>query len=317
MVILDEFVSPVTNGKLKISDCKITVANQLPFAFLKLELKLYQENGKIQSGSVTPQFYNTYISSQPKHLTISFNGFPISNMFEDSGYYVNNEMTIRLPISIQALNYIEKNRKDDVTLTVSYNFIYWENNSNNKSIRDYETNGVIVFPIKFSSSEWLKILKDLGYKNIISIEMETPDINEPKLKGFNEVTDLLEKANNELLNYSTPDYIISDLRSAWDKMDGYILTFNKDIKNYIDSKSKKEDNQPTKDERIESINKSIGAYLNSIRLMKESIDKFVQIGPHKEIYHSTREDALLAFRLTVSLMSYYSGILKRISEEVK
>jgi hypothetical protein len=97
-------------------------------------------------------------------------------------------------------------------------------------------------------------------------------------------------------------------------MDGFVLEFNNEIKNYINSKSKKEDKQPTKDERVESINKSIESYLNSIRLMKESIDKFVQIGPHKEIYNSTREDALLAFRLTVSLMSYYSGILKRISD---
>lgn len=315
MVILGDFTSPFTGGKLKVRDCKITAASQVPFAFLKLELNFCQDSGKIQTSSVPVQSIPTYISTRPEHLTISFNGFPISNRYENTDFNVIDSMSTLMPISTEALNYIEKNRKDDVILMVSFNFIYTENRSSPiKSIREYETNGTISFPIKFSSSEWLKILKDLGYKNIISVEIETPNINQPKLKGFNEVTELLDKANTELLNYSNPDHIISDLRSAWDKMDGFVLEFNNEIKNYINSKSKKEDKQPTKDERVESINKSIESYLNSIRLMKESIDKFVQIGPHKEIYHSTREDALLAFRLTVSLMSYYSSILNELNK---
>jgi hypothetical protein len=66
---------------------------------------------------------------------------------------------------------------------------------------------------------------------------------------------------------------------------------------------------------METIHIAIKEYLKSINQLKKTIDKFTQIGPHRETYHSTMEDAEVAFRLTTSLIAYYSNLLSRISKD--
>ena len=66
---------------------------------------------------------------------------------------------------------------------------------------------------------------------------------------------------------------------------------------------------------MEAIHFAIKEYLKSINQLKKTIDKFTQIGPHRETYHSTIEDAELAFRLTTSLIAYYSKLLSKISTD--
>ena len=299
-------------GKLRIlNDPQFKVKSKLPWCDLNTQLSVAISNGETKINSK-----DTYISYTLSNVSLSiyFNDVLITHSAPVPGplhALQNGQLLFDNIFNTLNLIYIESLRNGDISFRFTISGYYSSTIGDTNYYESVSPQDIFSVSIvkKFSEREWLKLLSEMGYgeKMVIAID-------KPKLEGYHEVLEFIEKANEGLLNNNNPDYIISDLRSAWDKLDVYILKFNKDLKNYINSKSKKEDNQPTKDERVESINKSIESYLDSIRLMKESIDKFVQIGPHKEIYHSTREDAVLAFRLTVSLMSYYSSILKKIAD---
>ena len=300
------------NGKLKIlNEPQCKVKSRLPWCDLNTQLNVAISNSEREIDG--KDVYISYILSNIS-LSIYFNDILISVSAPVPGplYALQNgQLLFDNIFNTLNLMYIESLRGGDISFRFIISGYYSSTSGDTNYYQSVSPQDIFSVSIikKFSEREWLKLLSEMGYgeKMVIAIDR-------PKLEGYHEVLEFIEKANDGLLNNNNPDYIISDLRSAWDKLDVYILKFNKDLKNYINSKSKKEDNQPAKDERIENINNSVKYYLDSIKLMKESIDKFVQIGPHKEIYHSTREDALLAFRLTVSLMAYYSGILKRISD---
>ena len=302
------------NGKLQIlNEPKFTVKSKLPWCDLNTQLTMQIKNGEI----TTPNNIKIDVpyTLNGALLSIYFNNvlISVSPLFIGPIFSSNIEtLTFDNIFDTFNLMHIESIRNGDISfkflISGHYSWIPTDPNylPPGSSIDSFS----ISLTQKFSEREWLKLLSEMGYgeKMVIAIDR-------PKLEGYHEVLEFIDKANDGLMNNDNPDYIITDLRSAWDKMDVFILQFNKAIKDYINNKSKKEDKQPTKDERVENINKSIEGYLNSITAMKEAIDKFVQIGPHKEIYHSTREDALLAFRLTVSLMSYYSGILSEITKK--
>ncbi len=300
------------NGKLQIlNEPKFKVTSELPWCNLNTEFQIFVQNGETEINN--NKFYFSYNIS---HLSLSIYLdnilISVSSVVPRTFYLGNSTLTFDNIFNIFNLMHIESKRKDDILFRflISGHYSSIPQSTNNSEIYSSEDLFSINITQKFSEREWLRLLSEMGYgeKMVIAIDR-------PKLEGYHEVLEFIDKANDGLLNNNNPDYIITDLRSAWDKMDVFILQFNKAIKDYINNKSKKEDKQPTKDERVENINKSIEGYLNSITAMKEAIDKFVQIGPHKEIYHSTREDALLAFRLTVSLMSYYSGILNEIKKK--
>ncbi len=301
------------DGKLQIlNDPNFKVKSKIPWCDLntQLDIKIKDGESEINKEKVAVKYIlsNVYLSFYLNDILISVSAPAVGPFFSSQ----TGTLILDNIFSTFNLTHIESLRNGDISFRLliagSYGFTLANADYSGMSTLFHNVFAVSIIK-KFSEREWLKLLSEMGYgeKMVIAID-------NPKLEGYHEVLEFIEKANEGLLNNNNPDYIISDLRSAWDKLDVYILKFNKDLKNYINSKSKKEDNQPAKDERIENINNSVKYYLDSIKLMKESIDKFVQIGPHKEIYHSTREDALLAFRLTVSLMAYYSGILKRISD---
>ncbi len=302
------------NGKLQIlNEPKFRIKSKLPWCDLniQLEIKIQKGDAIIENNTKTSLNYSlSYVS-----LSIYLNDILISiSSLEPGPLFLVDTGILTFDNIFNTFNlmHVESIRNGDISFKfiISGYYTYIPEKSNYNETPSPQDAFSTSTNHKFSEREWLKLLSEMGYgeKMVIAIDR-------PKLEGYHEVLEFIEKANDGLLNNANPDYIITDLRSVWDKMDVFILEFNKAIKDYINNKSKKEDNEPTKDERVENINKSIEGYLNSITAMKKAIDKFVQIGPHKEIYHSTREDALLAFRLTVSLMSYYSGVLNEIKKK--
>ena len=139
-------------------------------------------------------------------------------------------------------------------------------------------------------------------------------IDRPKLEGYHEVMEFIEKANTGISNNGNPYDIIKNLRAAWKSMDVYLKKYNDDLEAYINDQSKINTKDP-KPEKIEKIKNDTIRFLETLKLLEDDIYNLTHIGAHPETYTSNREDALLAFRLTVSLMSYYSGILKRVSED--
>ena len=80
------------------------------------------------------------------------------------------------------------------------------------------------------------------------IEIDTPNIDLPIMKGFDEVLKKIDHAKTKLTGRANPEDIISDLRSAWDLFDKYISDYNKEINKLIKDKSKEEKTQPPKEE---------------------------------------------------------------------
>ena len=105
-----------------------------------------------------------------------------------------------------------------------------------------------------------------------------------------------------------------NLRAAWKSMNTYLRQYKNELEAEIKGQSKTDVKDP-KNEKIGKIKNDTITLLETLKTLEDDIYNLTHIGAHPETYTSNREDALLAFRLTVSLMSYYSGILKRISED--
>ena len=200
------------------------------------------------------------MQTHPKYILIEFNGVPVCSSIYSSLYPFFAETTLSVPISIEALHFIEEKRRDDLNLNAKFEFWYVGDAPN--LIEYQEHSGSLHFEIKLSASEWLKILKELKYSNRMLIEIDTPNIDLPGMKGFDEVLKKIDQAKTKLTGRANPEDIISDLRSAWDLSDKYINEYNKEINKLIKDKSKEEKTQPPKEERIEIIHKAIlGFYL--------------------------------------------------------
>ncbi len=303
-----------SDAELEVYSSRITSANPLPFIFIKMELWFTKSLGIFPLND--PKGIAEWeIEAYPSSVSLSCYGYPVSSNCTSHSYKLESNVNFLMPISLNALKFIESKRKDDLTFNVSCDFDYYFIKQSNPSYRAGPFKGSLDFSIKLSESEWLKILKELKYSDRLLIEIDAPNLDLPKMKGFDEVLKKIDQANTKLLGRANPEDILSDLRSAWDLIDQYINDYKKEINKLIGDKSKEEKNQPTKEERIENIHKAILSYLKSINDLKESIDKFTQIGPHREIYHSTMEDAELGFRLTTSLIAYYSNLLNKISND--
>ena len=173
------------------------------------------------------------------------------------------------------------------------------------------------FSTRIKASDWVNdFAPNLGLGEYEIIEIKKFIKNVPAgAMGFEEILNKIDQANTKLLKGGSPEDILSDLRSTWDVFDQYHKDYFNEINKLIRGNSKKEEKEPPKEERIEKIHKAMLSYLGSINDLKESIDKFTQIGPHRETYYSTREDAELALRLSVSLIAYYSVLLSKINKE--
>ena len=173
----------------------------------------------------------------------------------------------------------------------------------------------IKIPIPIKASDWINDFAPklgLGEYEIIEIKKFSKSVP-PGAMGFEKVLEKINLADAKLLKGESPEDILTDLRSAWDIFDVYHKENIGEINKLIRGKSKKEEKEPSKEDRIEDIHSAIKEYLRSINELKKKIDKFTQIGAHREIYHSTMEDAEVAFRLTTSLIAYYSNMLSKIT----
>lgn len=311
MVKLSEFQADF-DGKIFINDpIEWKVLNKVPIAVFEIKLNVGAEYGKKLDQPGQP-YYNVGYSIDETNLALLFQNIPVSHSYISQGsvdpHMVANASYI-LRISIEDLKEIESKRVDDITLNLVLEGKIIPHRSDSFQPISTSKRFMLHIPWKFSEREWAKFLRDLSYSERWIVEMERP-----KLEGYHEVVEFIEKAGKGIMENAPADQVVSDLRSAWDRMDPYLSKYLKMIKEKINENSESEVNQPTKDERVNSIQESLDSFINDILELKRRVDKLTQMGPHKDVYSIKREDALLAYRLTVSLMSYYSELLKRITE---
>lgn len=293
-------------GRLDLIDDnnEMKVLDKLPLCRISKKYKVVPElsPGDYQTqGSPEITCFFDYITMEIDGIVV-FSGIPVEEYIQpiwkrDIEFYMYCD-----PIKI---SFIESKRTHDLSLEVKIRGKY----KLLKRAQPYSidlNSFTFKYTMSLSESRWLEMLKLIGFGEKMIIE-----IDQPKLEGFNDVMDFIGKAAKGITENVAPEDIVSNLRSAWDKMEQYLGKYQKEIKDRIGEGSGSKSGEPTKDERIDKIRKSLISFVSDILELKKDVDKLTQIGPHREVYSVRREDAILAYRLTVSLISYYSGLLKQ------
>jgi len=154
------------------------------------------------------------------------------------------------------------------------------------------------FNWKLSQDEWLKLLSSLGYSEKWIIELDRP-----KLEGFHEILEYINKAEEALYNKSDPANVLKELREAKDAFKPFFDKYKDKIFSKIDEGSIGEEGYKKKSERVYEI--------------YESVSNFLNIGAHRNKYKVTYDDALLGYREFISILSYLSKIISDIKNEEK
>lgn len=144
---------------------------------------------------------------------------------------------------------------------------------------------------KVSERDWLGVLDQLGYQGGWVVE-----VPRPATEGLDQVVMFLGSAWTKIQTHDPPG-AVADLRKAWDLADQVLDAHPNDRDKLIDGLSRGEPKEPPKSERV--------------KLIRQWIDKFTQIGPHSDVYEVTADDALLAYRLTASTVAYLAKKARR------
>ena len=135
-------------------------------------------------------------------------------------------------------------------------------------------------------NEWIAALEKMGYRSGWILE-----VDRPKVEGWDQVVSLLERAA-ERITSRDPEGAIVKCRAAWERLTPLVDAEVADIDLDVDRGSTPEEGEPKKSQRI-------------LALRKSAL-KWAHTGAHPENYAASMEDALLAYRLTASLVAYLS-----------
>lgn len=307
-------------GLLQISGQNSKVVSKLPWSDIKTTLNLNIHKGKygVNSNDGSYGGYNKY---EEYEVSYEFSGLSLSIFYEGIlitfSPNINNiiiteetdSVDFHLLFNIFNVGYIESLRQHDIEFVFKVAGGYTSFYNDKSGRKDINSNHFTMeYNFKFSESDWINVLSEMGYNEKIIIA-----IDRPKLEGYHEVMEFIEKANKGLTSNASPDEIIKNLRASWNSMKTYLKTYHENLRKEINGYPK---NAPNgfKSDQVKRIEGDTIKLLETLQSLENDVRNLTNIGAHPETYTSNREDAVLAFRLTVSLMSYYSGILKRISD---
>jgi hypothetical protein len=304
MSILSYYDESKYHGRINVSDplnCNPII--KFPTPVVELSLTINEEYGKNQINQNPSQYEDVIYELDDIRASLSFGSLPIARN-SDSYLSVHptmpQEVKFHFKLNPSDIAYIESQRVDDVSLAVAI----WGEMQPYNEVRRVQLPGMLRFQLdfqwNFSQAKWSKFLSDIGYSEKWIIE-----IDRPKLEGYHEVTEHLEKAKEALFNKNDPEDVLRDLRAARDSFRTYYDSHKDAINEIIDKDSTGELGWDSKSKRIEEI--------------YDGISNFLNIGPHSDKYKVTYADAQLAFRQIISMLSYLSPIISEIenNEEKK
>ena len=278
-----------------ISKLDLSVINKIPWCVIRFNFQFNSSSGQYEANN---KLYNTYIKVRPSYFQLEFQGLPIAiGNFLDYVYIMQGtyDLATNVHIPVEALSLIESRRTDDVQFTIRFVYSYKETYFEGREIVVDEGDGLFNFPYELSERKWLSLISDVGFNEIWLIE-----VSKPKIEGFHEVTEHIQKAYEALYNKKEPEDVLRDLRTARNSFKTYYDAKKDEIFEIIDRGSPGEPGKDKKSERIDRIFENIGALLN--------------IGPHNDRYKVSYADALLAYREFISIIAYLSSILKEVKE---
>ena len=286
-------ISILFGGELEVLNIlPIKVINKVPFAFweVTVPVSLSKRPQTTQDQNQRQMIYSVKIDVAV--LKIFYGTNPVAESFTEFFNIAPNisaVLNFKMNIPLEALQFLEAYRHNDIILNFQINGIYSLSPQYN-DVAMVETPFSLQFEQKYSQKDWLDLLRETGYSDKWIVE-----IDRPKIEGFSESLKFLENAGTKLYEKNDPPGVLSELRNAWNALKPLIESKKDEIDKKIDEGSPGEPNKRSKSERIEEI--------------KKAIIQFLQIGPHQEGYNVTYSDALLAYRLFISLLQYYSGLL--------
>jgi len=140
--------------------------------------------------------------------------------------------------------------------------------------------------LDLSQAKWLAVLEKIGYKASWVIEVERPSV-----EGWPRATEFLENAHDRIISHD-PEGAIAQCRAAWKLLTPLLESKWGELAIEIDRGSTPEKDYPSKSDRIKSLKAGALAWDHT--------------GDHPEHYAASMDDALLAYRVTASLVSYLS-----------
>ncbi|MEM0097487.1 MAG: hypothetical protein QW338_03370 [Conexivisphaerales archaeon] len=287
------FCDTISGGKIFVQNLNVKEINKVPVAVIEVTL-----NVGIESGNMPSQQNENQVGYRIENIRCSlrFNQIPISHAFETQYQLKPNiveYLKLIFRISLEDLEEIELKRVDDLKLAlhlvgkvIPYNY------TTNQDVGNPEWMQMEI-PWKFSQKEWIEFLSNIGYAEKWIVE-----VDRPKLEGFHEVIEHLEKAEKSLYDKQKPEDVLRDLRAANDSFKIYYDDNINGMNKLIDEGSAGESEKPSKSKRIAKIYSKISNLLN--------------IGPHSDKYRVTYQDALLAYRQFLSILSYYAPYLEEV-----
>ena len=201
-----------------------------------------------------------------------------------------DEFRFEFLLSTLVIDAIENYRSDDVPMQLRMGMQYCVEENDR---REWTTT-TLVRDMKQSQKEWLDILRSLEYSEHWTIEMARPHI-----VGFDKMEEHLTKAR-DCIQGRDYEGAMHNCRVAWNSVEPLLKGLVEKLNAEIDRDSPGESGQPAKSGRTWKV--------------KEAVKSLSQIGAHKESYVVKPQDALLCYRLTVSLASYLSFIASAVEE---
>jgi hypothetical protein len=223
--------------------------------------------------------------------TVSLNGVVADSVFFEAGPRYGDDVAnsfnqeakwmVRFPRYL--LEAVETTRAHDVQISVSVELRYWLTGAApHETLRAAYAH----LPMKISQKDWLDTLAAMGYKAGWVLEIERPEV-----EGWDGAVAFLSKAADRVASRD-PEAAIAQCRAAWKQLEPFLKTVWSGIETEVDRGSTAEKDYPRKAERIAKLRDGAIAWANT--------------GDHPENYAASMDDALLAYRLTVSMMSFLS-----------
>lgn len=301
------FEYPLNMGQLKVSDSfQIKAKNTVPFPTLEIIATIGYEPKR------TPQsFLDPRVKLNPTALTGYFVSEAIFQSyidFTDIEPYYSKVHSWSAQLPLEAISHIEGKRVDDVELSFILTGHCLEYDGNGRSAQPQRTQETRSFSLgmrkKFSQKDWAQLLSDLGYNRRWIVEIDAP-----QLENFAGIDTLLGKAWQQIHVSFDAEGAMENLRTVWNKVDPLLAQYWSTISDQINTGSVGEPNFPQKDRRVQDISQGLKDYFSSLKDLSSKTRTWTNIGPHKESYVVTINDALLAYRITVSLLSYLSRLI--------
>lgn len=207
------------------------------------------------------------------------------------------ELSFKVLLYPHLLHAIEAARTGDLKGIIQpwFHYVIGSPLPNNQGVRlDSHANAPTI-PFNFSRDEWAAALDQLRYDGAWIVEVSAPSVTAP---GWAAVTEHLVAAD-KALRQNQPQAAAQACRDAWEAASPLLVDRWEDAKSIMQRGSKAPGKYTTKAERVATVYDDVSLLLNDARFLADT-------AKHAASHTVSDDDALLIYRLSLSLIAYLS-----------